>query len=168
MRAGTTGSSITSAGDRRITPIGMVLRKYKLDELPQLFNVLRGEMSLVGPRPEVPEYVRLDSPVWRRVLQTKPGITDLATLVYRNEEDLLCTRPDPEAYYRDSLQPRKLVLNLTYLSNRSLWRDLRLIFSSIRYSLFPQEFDPAIVYRTFVPGGQSERQIHSLSCSVDR
>lgn len=168
MRAGSAGASITSAGDRRITAIGAVLRKYKLDELPQLFNVLCGEMSLVGPRPEVPEYVRLDSAVWRAVLQVKPGITDLASLVYRNEEDVLHATADPEAYYRDHLQPRKLALNITYLNTRNLWRDLRLILSSIRYSLSPEKFDPEIVYRQFVPGGPCERQIHSLSCSVDR
>lgn len=168
MRAGSSGRPITSAGDERITAIGAVLRKYKLDELPQLFNVLRGEMSVVGPRPEVPEYVCLDSAIWQEVLQARPGITDLASLVYRNEEDLLRAKPDAEAHYRDYLQPRKLALNLIYLNTRNLWRDLRLILSSIRYSLFPEQFDPSIVYRTFVPGGQSERRIHPLSCSVDR
>jgi lipopolysaccharide/colanic/teichoic acid biosynthesis glycosyltransferase len=168
MRAGSKGRAITSGGDERITRIGTVLRKYKLDELPQLFNVLRGEMSLVGPRPEVPEYVQLESLVWRLVLQVRPGITDLASLVYRNEEDVLRAAPDPEAYYRDHLQSKKLVLNLRYLSYRNPWRDLRLILASIRYSLTPTKFDPEVVYSKFVPGGQSERQIHSLSCAIDR
>jgi lipopolysaccharide/colanic/teichoic acid biosynthesis glycosyltransferase len=168
MRAGSTGSSITSSGDERITPIGAVLRKYKLDELPQLVNVLVGEMSLVGPRPEVPEYVRLDSPAWQAILQARPGITDLASLVYRNEEDLLRLVPEPETYYRNHLRPRKLALNLTYLSTRNLGRDLRLILASIRYSLVPGQFDPEFVYRKFVPGGHCEPHVHSLSCSIDR
>jgi lipopolysaccharide/colanic/teichoic acid biosynthesis glycosyltransferase len=168
MRAGSTGRQITSGGDERITPIGAVLRRYKLDEIPQLLNVLTGEMSLVGPRPEVPEYVSPDSPQWRAVLKARPGITDLASLLYRNEEELLRSQSDPDAYYRDHLRPRKLELNLTYLNTRTLWRDLRLIFASIRYSLFPQQFDPEMVYRTFVPGGQRERQVYSLSCSIDR
>jgi len=168
MRAGSTGLSITSGGDARITPIGLVLRKYKLDELPQLINVLCGDMSLVGPRPEVPEYVLLESPVWQAVLRARPGITDLASLVYRNEEDVLRSQSNPDAYYRNQLQPRKLELNLTYLSTRSLWRDLKLILASIRYSLFPEQFDSQAVYRTFVPGGQCERQLYSLSCSIDR
>ena len=168
MRPGSKGRSITSGGDDRITPIGSVLRKYKLDELPQLMNVLRGEMSLVGPRPEVPEYVHVDSPLWQSVLLARPGITDLATLVYRNEEELLRSQPDPEAYYRNRLQPHKLALNVKYLKNRSFWRDLNLILASIWYSLFPTKFDSEIVFRTFLSGGQSERQIHSLPCSIDR
>jgi lipopolysaccharide/colanic/teichoic acid biosynthesis glycosyltransferase len=168
MRAGSAGRAITAGGDARITPLGAALRKYKLDELPQLFNVMRGEMSLVGPRPEVPEYVCLTSPIWRAVLQAKPGITDLASLVFRNEEELLGSESDPDTYYRNDLQPRKLTLNLVYLSRRNLWQDIRLILLSIRYSMFPKQFDAVTVYRTFVPGGQCERQLHSLSCSVDR
>jgi lipopolysaccharide/colanic/teichoic acid biosynthesis glycosyltransferase len=125
-------------------------------------------MSLVGPRPEAPQYVRLDSAVWQAVLQARPGITDLASLVYRNEEDVLRAVPEPEVYYRDCLQPRKLSLNLTYLSTRSLWRDLRLILASIRYSLFPTHFDPELVCRTFVPGGQCGRQFYSFSSPFDR
>jgi lipopolysaccharide/colanic/teichoic acid biosynthesis glycosyltransferase len=168
MRAGSQGRSITSGGDDRITPIGLVLRKYKLDELPQLMNVLCGEMSLVGPRPEVPEYVHLDSPVWQSVLRARPGITDVATLVYRDEEELLRSQPDPEAYYRDRLLPHKLALNVAYLNDRSFRRDLNLILASIWYSLIPTKFDSDAVFRMFLPGGQSERQIHSLSCSIDR
>ena len=79
MRAGSQGSVITAAGDRRVTRAGAVLRRFKLDELPQLFNVLKGDMSLVGPRPEVPEYVQLEAPIWQAVLQVRPGVTDLAT-----------------------------------------------------------------------------------------
>ena len=168
MRAGSKGASITAAGDARVTAIGAVLRKYKLDELPQLFNVVRGEMSLVGPRPEVPEYVDGESPAWRAVLRVRPGITDLATLVYRNEEDLMRGAANADAQYREHLQPRKLALNISYLSTRTFWSDLRLILASIRYSLFPAKFDPEMVFRTFVHGGHSERQAHSFSYSIDR
>jgi lipopolysaccharide/colanic/teichoic acid biosynthesis glycosyltransferase len=168
MRTNSTGSSITSAGDPRVTATGAVLRKYKLDELPQLVNVVRGEMSLVGPRPEVPEYVSPESPTWQSVLQVRPGITDLATLVYRNEEDVLWSASNRDQYYRDHLQPRKLALNIAYLNNRNIWRDTRLIIASIRYSLFPGKFDPERVLRMFVHGGQRERQIHSLSHAIDR
>ena len=147
MRAGSTGSAITAGGDDRITRAGAILRKYKLDELPQLFNVLKGEMSLVGPRPEVPEFVQLESPVWQRVLKVRPGITDLATLVYRDEEQILATSPEPAIYYRQAVLPAKLRLNEEYLPARSFGRDLKLIFLTIRYSLFAQEFDPKLIKR---------------------
>jgi lipopolysaccharide/colanic/teichoic acid biosynthesis glycosyltransferase len=151
MRAGSTGRAITAAGDTRITAIGAVLRKYKLDELPQLINVLCGDMSLVGPRPEVPEYVDLDSPVWHTLLQVRPGITDLASLLYRNEEHLLQSQ-DSDAFYREHVQPAKLNLNLGYLNRRSFWGDLRLIVLTVRYSLFPDGFDPARVSKAFHTG----------------
>ena len=168
MRAGSVGRSITSAGDQRITSIGALLRRYKLDELPQLFNVLRGEMSLVGPRPEVPEYVSLETPVWQAILQVRPGITDLASLLYRNEEGLLHTHPDPDAFYRRQVQPAKLALNLSYLKRRSFGSDLRLIFQSIRYSLFPHAFDPEQICRAFGTGVHYEQPNRPLSLSVDR
>ena len=117
MRPGAAGGSITAAGDTRITAAGAVLRKFKLDELPQLFNVLRGDMSLVGPRPEMPEYVDRESPMWQAVLQVPPGITDLATLVYRDEEALLSAHSDTDRFYREAVLPAKLRLNLAYLQN---------------------------------------------------
>jgi lipopolysaccharide/colanic/teichoic acid biosynthesis glycosyltransferase len=141
MRAGAPGSAITASGDRRVTRVGAWLRKFKLDELPQLYNVLKGEMSLIGPRPEVPEYVQLDSPLWQAVLQVRPGITDLATLLHRDEEQILGASADPNAFYRESVLPAKLRLNLAYLCVRSFWRDLNLIFLTLRYSLFPERFD---------------------------
>ena len=101
MRPNGKGGLITAAGDKRVTRTGAVLRRFKLDELPQLFNVLKGDMSLVGPRPEVPECVQLEAPIWQAVLQVRPGVTDLATLMYRDEEALLGTSSDPE-----SLLPR--------------------------------------------------------------
>jgi lipopolysaccharide/colanic/teichoic acid biosynthesis glycosyltransferase len=148
MRAGSQGSAITAAGDGRVTRAGAVLRRCKLDELPQLFNVLKGEMSLVGPRPEAPEYVQLEEPIWQAVLQVRPGVTDLASLLYRDEEKLLGASSDPNALYREKVLPAKLVLNLVYLRSRSFRLDLKLILLSIRYSLFPRRFDPDLIMRT--------------------
>ena len=137
MRKDAAGSKLTAGGDRRITVAGRVLRKYKLDELPQLWNVIRGEMSIVGPRPEVPEYVDAASPQWRAVLRHRPGITDLATLMYRNEEEILAAACDPERYYRETLLPAKLALNLRYAASSSAWTDLKLILLTLRYSFIP-------------------------------
>ena len=139
MRRG--GPEITSSGDHRVTRTGRFLRRYKLDELPQLWNVLRGEMSLVGPRPEVPRYVDPAEPAWRRVHLVRPGITDLATLVYRDEELILAGFPDPERGYLDTVLPAKLALNLEYLDRRSPSRDLRLLALTVCYSFWPGRFD---------------------------
>lgn len=152
MRVGSVGSVITAAGDGRITKVGAVLRRWKLDELPQLLNVLIGDMSLVGPRPEVAEYVHLEEPTWQAVLQVRPGITDLASLLYRNEEELLGAADDPVAFYRESVLPAKLFLNLAYLRSRSFRLDLRLILLTIWYSLHPDRFDPDLIKRTFAAG----------------
>ena len=149
MRFGSAGSTITTAGDGRVTRAGKKLRKFKLDELPQLFNVLKGDMSLVGPRPEVPEYVQAETPVWRSVLRFRPGVTDLATLLYRDEERILGSSGDPNAFYRASILPAKLILNLAYHLSRSFRKDLKLILLTIRYSLFPESFDPDLIKRTF-------------------
>jgi len=143
------GSLITAAGDSRVTRLGALLRQSKLDELPQLINVLCGEMSLVGPRPEVPEYVQIDAPLWQAVLQVRPGITDVASLLYRDEERLLGVSRNPNELYRDRVLPAKLLLNLAYLRSRSFGRDLRLILLTIRHSLFPKQFDPDLVKRSF-------------------
>jgi lipopolysaccharide/colanic/teichoic acid biosynthesis glycosyltransferase len=148
MHASSGGSVITAAGDRRVTRLGAVLRRLKLDELPQLFNVLKGDMSLVGPRPEVPEYVQLEAPIWQAVLQVRPGVTELATLLYRDEEKLLGASGDPHALYRETVLPAKLALNLGYLQFRSFRRELKLILLTIRYSLFPKRFDPDLIRRT--------------------
>lgn len=152
MRADSEGSLITAAGDRRVTRLGAVLRRCKLDELPQLFNVLMGDMSLVGPRPEVPEYVQMEAPIWQAILQVRPGVTDLATLLYRDEEKLLGTARDPNAFYRETVLPAKLVLNLGYLRSRSIWRDLNLISLTICYSLFPERFNANFIKRTVGTG----------------
>lgn len=167
MRTGCRGSAITAAGDGRVTKTGRVLRKYKLDELPQLFNVLKGEMSLVGPRPEVPEHVS-GTLMWQAVLQVRPGITDPASLLYRNEEEVLGTSDDPDAFYRERVQPAKLLLNLTYLERRSFRQDLRLIWLTIRYSLCPKRFDPDLIQRILGTGTGNDGQFHQLSPPVNR
>jgi len=141
MRAGLPGTRITAGGDRRVTSLGRVLRKYKLDELPQLWNVLAGHMSLIGPRPEVPSFVDPASPMWREVLSVRPGITDLASLVYRDEERLLMETGDPERHYREVILPDKLALNVQYLRMRSPGRDLRIIAMTLAASVFPRSFD---------------------------
>jgi lipopolysaccharide/colanic/teichoic acid biosynthesis glycosyltransferase len=108
------GMMITAAGDMRVTRVGAVLRKYKIDELPQLWNVPAGDMHFIGPRPELPPLVNTGDPLWRAVLSGRPGITDLATLVYRNEEDLLAQCEAPEFAYRHHILPRKLALSVQY------------------------------------------------------
>jgi lipopolysaccharide/colanic/teichoic acid biosynthesis glycosyltransferase len=147
MRVDHSGPAITAAGGGRVTKVGRWLRAYKLDELPQLWNVLRGEMSLVGPRPEVRRYVDERDPVWQRVLSVRPGITDLATLVYRNEEQLLGEAEEPERFYREQVLPEKLRLNLRYLELSSLARDWRLLVLTVGYSLWPKGFTPETVLR---------------------
>ncbi|HBX87763.1 MAG TPA: hypothetical protein DEG09_04005 [Marinilabiliaceae bacterium] len=120
------------AGDsRRVTPVGRVLRRTKLDELPQLWNVLRGDMSLVGPRPEVQKWVDVYPERWSRVLSLRPGITDNASLEFRNEEELLAASSNPEKTYRYEVLPRKLDLYEGYVQNHSLAGDLRIIFRTI-------------------------------------
>ena len=109
------GLGITVAGDARVTGFGAFLRMSKIDELPQLWNVLTGKMSLVGPRPELPQYVSEYTPEQRHVLSVRPGITDPASIAYRNEEELLAKASDPIRYYRESVLPAKLALNLLRL-----------------------------------------------------
>lgn len=127
------GLKITVGGDPRITPSGIKLRKYKLDELPQLFNVLVGEMSLVGPRPEVPEYVELyQDDVRTKVLSVKPGITDLASLEYKDENDLLKDAANPRKVYINEIMPRKLDYYQQYVDQRNLWFDFIVILRTLR------------------------------------
>jgi lipopolysaccharide/colanic/teichoic acid biosynthesis glycosyltransferase len=152
MRRNAEGRPITAAGDTRITRIGSVLRKFKIDELPQLFNVVRGDMSLIGPRPEVPEFVSLGAPIWQAVLQVRPGVTDLASLLFRDEEKLLESSSDPATFYRESVLPAKLVLNVGYLRYRTLRRDIRLLFLTALYSFFPERFNPDYIKRTVGAG----------------
>jgi len=124
------GPGITASGDSRITKVGRFLRRTKIDELPQLFNVLVGDMSLVGPRPEDPRYVALYTPKQREVLDVRPGITSAASLTYRHEEQLL-HGDDWETVYRDQVLPDKLAIDLDYLEHRTLVSDLKLISRTI-------------------------------------
>ncbi len=120
------GPAVTGAADRRITPVGRILRRTKLDELPQLLNVLRGDMSLVGPRPEAPNYVALYTPQQREVLSAKPGITSPASVQYRNEEAIL-TGDEWEKHYIERVMPEKLAIDLTYVKNPTLRKDFAII-----------------------------------------
>lgn len=130
------GLQVTRGGDARITPLGRILRGTKLDELPQLWNVVKGDMSLVGPRPEVPQYVERYTPVQRQVLELKPGITDVATLAFHNEEELLRSAKDVEQFYLSHCVPQKIELNLRYASGANLWRDSQIILWTILPSWF--------------------------------
>ncbi len=121
------GSSISVKGESRITPLGSFLRKYKLDELPELWNVLKGEMSFVGPRPDVPGYADLLKGKEREILSLKPGITGPATLKFSNEEELLSRQSDPEKYNNEILYPEKVRINLNYLEHWSFWLDIKII-----------------------------------------
>ena len=143
MRVGGKGAQVTAAGDRRITPIGRLLRKTKLDELPELWNVLRGDMALVGPRPEVPRYVDAEDPLWRRVLVARPGLTDPTTLRLRNEEALMAqVDEDHDTFYRRVLLPFKLRSMADYLGRRSWHSDLRVLFETAWRVLVPSQAPP--------------------------
>ena len=125
------GSLITiGENDTRITKIGLFLRKYKIDEFPQFFNILKGEMSIVGPRPEVRKYVDLYTPEQMKVLSVRPGLTDYASIRYVNENALLAASDDPEQTYIHEIMPDKLALNLKYIEEQSLWVDLKIILKT--------------------------------------
>ena len=126
------GQLTVGANDMRITNAGKTLRKFKLDELPQLFNVLIGDMSLVGPRPEVPKYVAMYTPEQRRVLSIRPGITDHASLLYFEENELLAQSEDPEKTYITEIMPAKLALNLQYLNSNSFRGDITIILRTVQ------------------------------------
>lgn len=130
MRKDNAGLKISTSGDSRITPVGRVLRKAKLDELPQLWNVLKGDMSFVGPRPEVADYVTLYTPYQRQVLLVRPGITGLASIRFRNENDLLTASTDPNRTYIEQIMPRKIDLDLEYIPHASVLYDIKLIFQT--------------------------------------
>jgi lipopolysaccharide/colanic/teichoic acid biosynthesis glycosyltransferase len=128
MRPSADGPQVTSSNDQRITRLGRFLRRTKLDELPTLWNVLNGEMGLVGPRPEVPRYVRLDDPAWQTVLTVPPGLTDPVTLKLRNEEELLASlTSDTESYYVEKLLPLKLAGYIAYLEDRDWRSDIKIL-----------------------------------------
>ncbi len=125
---------LITVGDRdpRVTRVGYFLRKYKLDELPQLFNVFLGDMSIVGPRPEVLKYVKLYNDDQKKVLSVRPGITDIASIIYFNESELLKTLDDPEQEYIEKIMPEKLKINLEYIDKMSFWFDMKLILKTLK------------------------------------
>lgn len=135
MRKGAEKAGLLTIGadDPRITPFGRWLRDTRLDELPQLWNVLIGEMSMVGPRPEVPEYVALYSPEQRRILAVRPGLTDHATLAYLREAELLAASPDPERTYIAEILPAKIALNQRWIDRPTVGHYFRLIFRTLKY-----------------------------------
>lgn len=125
------GSSVSVAGESRITPLGAVLRRYKIDELPELWNVLKGDMSFVGPRPDVPGYADALQGHDREVLLLRPGITGPASLKYRNEEEILATVPNPQQYNDTVIFPDKVRINRYYLHNYSFITDIKMIFCTV-------------------------------------
>lgn len=131
MTVGHGGSSVSVAGESRITPLGAKLRHYKLDELPELWNVLIGDMSFVGPRPDVPGYADMLTGTDREVLKLRPGITGPASLKYRDEEDLLAKQSDPQKYNDEVIFPDKVRINLYYLHHYSFIKDIEMIFCTV-------------------------------------
>lgn len=128
------GPRLTVAGDARITHLGRWLRRWHGDELPQLVNVLRGEMSLVGPRPEVPEFVQRFPAEYAELLRVRPGLTDPASLQFRREAELLAAQPDPQAYYLAVLLPAKIRISQQYIRTASLWKDLWILCKTVLHA----------------------------------
>lgn len=133
MRVGSDNKGLLTVGGRdpRVTKTGAFIRKYKLDELPQLFNVLKGDMSIVGPRPEVPRYVALYTPEQRQVLSVRPGITDYASIEYADENTLLGKAQNPEQVYIQQIMPDKIRYNMRYIQNRSVREYFKVIFLTV-------------------------------------
>lgn len=143
MKERSSGIEVTTSNDDRVTAIGRVLRKTKLDELPSLWNVVRGDMSLVGPRPEVPRYVDLSDPLWKTVLEQRPGLTNPLMLRLRNEEEFMASAPgDPEEYYRRVLLPFKLRAFADY-GRRRTWRtDVQVLLDTVLVVVLPGRAPP--------------------------
>nr|WP_305049818.1 sugar transferase [Elizabethkingia bruuniana] len=132
MHPGSFAKGAITIGDRdpRVTNVGYYLRKYKFDELPQLFNVLIGEMSFVGPRPEVEKYTVLYNETQKEVLSVRPGITDYASIKYRNESEILAQSSNPEKTYIEVIMPEKLNINLAYIKDNNIFKDVKIIFET--------------------------------------
>lgn len=138
VNAEANGGRITVEGDSRVTKIGRWLRMTKADELPQLFNVLRGEMSIVGPRPEVAEYVDFYREEYREILSVRPGITDISSIVFRKESELLATAEDPVREYVDVILPQKIKLSSEYIRRQSTFGDIYLLLQTVWVICFPK------------------------------
>jgi len=140
MRTLSDGAQVTASGDERVTRIGRILRRTKVDELPELWNVLKGDMSLVGPRPEVPQYVDRKDERWELILKSRPGITDPVTLSLRDEEALLAdVSDDREYFYVKTLQPLKLEGYIDYLHHRSWWSDIQVLYRTLVVIVWPSK-----------------------------
>jgi lipopolysaccharide/colanic/teichoic acid biosynthesis glycosyltransferase len=143
MHLSTAGPQVTASDDGRTTSVGRFLRKTKLDELPELWNVFKGDMSIVGPRPEVPRYVDVSIVTWQEVLRARPGITDPVTLKLRNEEVLLASvKGDRERYYLEKLQPYKLQGYKDYFENRGFWSDICVLWKTLVAVILPDTSPP--------------------------
>lgn len=139
MRIVHAGPQVTATGDERVTWFGRILRRTKVDELPELWNVLKGDMALVGPRPEVPRYVDLEDQRWEFVLKSRPGLTDPVTLRLRNEEELLAeVEGNYESFYVNKLQPLKLQGYIEYLQNRNWWSDIKILCRTLLVVVWPR------------------------------
>jgi len=126
------GGPSTAGDDPRLTKVGKILRRYKLDELPQFINIFKGDMSFVGPRPEIPSEVDLYDPkIKEKVLSVKPGLTDLASLADLHEEEILMGSADPHKTYREKIQPQKIRLQLEYIEKKSFWLDIKILFRTV-------------------------------------
>jgi len=149
MRVNTGGSRITAAGDERITRFGSLLRRTKLDELPELWNVMRGDMSLVGPRPEVAFYVDLGDPTWTEVLRCRPGLTDPVTLTLRSEEEVIgSVEVDREHFYRSVLLPYKLEGYVHYLRRRTFGSDIGVLWTTLVAICLPRTVAAPAIHRS--------------------
>jgi lipopolysaccharide/colanic/teichoic acid biosynthesis glycosyltransferase len=145
MRAESSGPLVTASSDQRITSIGRMLRFTKLDELPELWNIIKGEMSFVGPRPEVPPLVNLASFTWQEILSVRPGITDPVTLRFRNEEALLNQNENPERFYQEVVQPYKMKGYAKFIKEKGFLSDLKIILQTIKVVLFPNSVPPPTI-----------------------
>ena len=130
-KADTLGTSVTTGVDPRITPVGRILRKTKLDELPQLFNVLKGDMSFVGPRQDVPEITEKYTPAMKRIFSVRPGITSVATLHFRHEEEILAKVHDPDKFYDEVVVPLKVELAMEHVRRNSFWFDMKILLQTV-------------------------------------
>lgn len=141
VHAEKSGRLITPAVDPRVTKCGRILRKFKFDELPQLLNVLNGDMSIVGPRPEVPKYVLENQNDFEQILKVRPGITDLASIRFRNESEILGISDDPEKIYRTKILPEKIKLAKRYQEENNIFLDIRIIWTTLKVIIFPDSIE---------------------------
>lgn len=162
MHIAVDGPLYTVAEDPRITRVGHWLRWFKMDELPQLWNVLRGQMSLVGPRPVVPELALEFGPAYERLLEVRPGLTDPATLKYCREDELLALLPDPLHYFKSVLMPDKVRLSAAYLERANVWKDLGLL-AGTALALFPSNFWPRLIQERLAQPVQAPELLFSKS-----